>query len=86
MTEHPPSELCGEGRQILSDLNQQNQAIAQTNLKVAECHRAQDSMDRQVPRSLHDDLKAKVNQRAMGQMQWRHHTNACLQCSRGANA
>jgi len=75
-----PSELCGEGRQILASLQQHNQAIAQSKDRVAECHLGKDSADRQVPRSLYDALRSQTSQRAMSQMQWDRHRSACPRC------
>ena len=75
-----PNGLCGQGRKLKADLAQHTQAITQAQRSIAQCHRAQDSLDRQVPRALHENLSNHLHHRAMGQMQWSRHAAQCDSC------
>ncbi len=74
------SGFCTLGRQLQSEMRTHAQAIQDAQTRIAARHRAEDTMDRQVPRALHEDLSTANNRRALSQLQWTRHLAKCDTC------
>jgi hypothetical protein len=73
-------EFCGTGRELQEQLKQHDTAIANLQHQMQQKQQAADSVDRHVPRSLHEQLKQQINERALLRMQWDRHKQQCQHC------
>jgi hypothetical protein len=77
----PPVLYCGTGQRWREDLQQHDKAIEDAQRRMRELRQAPDSIDQQVPRSLHEALSTHISQRALTNLQWRRHLDTCGKCT-----
>jgi hypothetical protein len=75
------TKLCGTGLELQAELERQDKAITSIQTQMADLHRRDpDSLNRQVPRSLRENLQSAMNQRALTRLQWDRHRINCQFC------